>query len=89
MWFQKTKLYPVEDAATVLRTCENCSNEAEFELVWTKAGPGIGIPVAMLFTQKAVLAARIWAIRCPVCGYAEKIKRDVAKGLRLQGKQAA
>ena len=66
--------------------CPNCSNEVDFQLIWCKAGPGLGIPVLMWFTDAVTITThKRYALGCPVCGYTETITRDVAKGLIAEG----
>ncbi|NLX95987.1 MAG: hypothetical protein GXY83_07410 [Rhodopirellula sp.] len=86
MWFQNAKLHVHEAASKVRRNCPNCSNEVDFQLIWNKAGPGLGIPIVMWFTDAATITThKQYHLGCPVCGYLERISRDVAKGLIAEG----
>jgi hypothetical protein len=60
----------------------NCGNDAEFVLCSSKHGPGVGVPVVRLFTQKAVLAAKAYYLICPICESAVKVEREQAKLLK-------
>jgi len=87
MWFKNAQLHVHETAATVRNKCPRCSNEVDFKLIWNKAGLGLGIPVLGWFTDKAVITThKQYHLGCPVCGYLERIARDVAKGLIAEGK---
>lgn len=86
MWMQNYKVHVHEQAATVRAECPNCGNEADFNLLWNKAGPGIGVPILMFFTEKAVVTThKQYHLGCPICGYAERIKKDTAQGLICKG----
>jgi uncharacterized C2H2 Zn-finger protein len=77
----------VSDAATVLRLCPRCSNTVEFQLVWCKSGPTIGVPIVMLFTDRASVSLfKVYFLQCPICGYQERVDKNVAKGLIAEGR---
>lgn len=89
MWFQNSRLHKADDAATVSGQCPNCSNTVDFQLVWNKAGLGLGIPIVMLFTDKATITTHTqYHLGCPTCGYLERVSKDVAKGLIAEGRNA-
>jgi len=87
MWFKNAQVHLHEKAATVRNTCPNCSNEVDFVLLWNKAGLGIGIPILMLFTDKAVITThKQYHLGCPICGYKFKVEKNIAQGLIAEGK---
>jgi len=85
MLLYKAKLHREPGAARVAATCANCGNETQFELAYAKEGIGVGVPIVSLFTDKAILAAKTYYLQCPICNAADKISKDVAKGLIAQG----
>jgi len=87
MWFLKHRVHVAEGAATVRGPCPNCSNTVDFQLLWNKAGLGLGVPIVMLFTDKATITTHTqYHLGCPTCGHLERITKDVAKGLIAEGK---
>jgi len=86
MWIQSPKIYVHDRARRVPAECPNCSNQVAFQLLWNKAGLGLGIPIIMLFTDKArITTHKEYHLGCPVCGHKERITKDVAKGLIAEG----
>lgn len=86
MWFQNAKVHIHETAATVRRTCPKCSNEVDFRLIWNKAGLALGVPIVSWFTDAAMISTHNhYHLGCPTCGYAERVSRDIAKGLIAEG----
>lgn len=86
MWFLNAKIHVDEHAATVNKQCPNCSNVVEFRVLWNKAGLSLGIPIVMLFTDKARISThKHYHLGCPVCGYAERIDKNIAQGLIAEG----
>ncbi len=82
MWFQNARVHVHETAATVTHQCPNCSNTVEFKLLWNKASPGHDIPIVMWFTDKATITThKQYHLGCPICGYVERIDKNVAMGL--------
>jgi len=67
MFIYKAGLVVEQGSRTVARHCPNCNNDAEFVLCSAKTGPGIGVPIVSLFTQKAVLAKKSYYLVCPIC----------------------
>jgi predicted RNA-binding Zn-ribbon protein involved in translation (DUF1610 family) len=87
MWFLNAQIHIEDQAARVKRQCPNCSNVVEFQLLWNKAGLSLGIPVVMLFTDKARISThKHFHLGCPVCGYIERIDKNIAQGLIAEGK---
>lgn len=86
MWFLNAQIHVEDRAATVKRQCPNCSNVVEFKLLWNKAGLSLGIPIVMLFTDKARISTHThYHLGCPVCGYTERIEKNIALGLIAEG----
>ncbi len=72
----------------VSKVCPSCHNQGEFVLCYAKTGMGVGIPIASLFTDKAILAKKTFVLACPVCPYNEKISRDAAAALKTRSQPA-
>jgi hypothetical protein len=86
MWFKNAQLHVHETASKLRHKCPICSNEVDFQLVWNKAGPGLGIPIVSWFTDATMITThKQYHLGCPVCGYLERINRDIAKGLIAEG----
>ncbi len=56
MWIMGQRFTKVEGATPVPARCTNCNNHVEFELHYSKIGPGLGIPLTQFFTDKYMLA---------------------------------
>jgi hypothetical protein len=86
MWFFKSQLHVHETAATVSKQCPNCSNITDFQLLWNKAGPSLGVPIVMLFTDKTTISThKQYHLGCPICDYTERIDKHMARGLIAEG----
>ncbi|NQU23404.1 MAG: hypothetical protein HQ567_19155 [Candidatus Nealsonbacteria bacterium] len=82
MLFRTGKFHQVDHAQAVRRTCEHCGNETDLRLNYVKAGPGLGVPVLMFFSDKFVLSThKKYYLVCQTCGCAHQINKDLAKGL--------
>jgi len=82
MFFRRSELHPIGGSARVRRPCANCGNEVDLELHFVKAGPGLGIPVLMWFSDAFVVTThKKYYLVCPVCTCALEVNKDLAKGL--------
>lgn len=87
MWFFDGEFHVDERAAAVQRTCPNCSNDSKFQLLWSKQGLSLGIPIVMLFTDKArICTHKCYYLSCQICQYRERIDKNIALGLIAEGR---
>ncbi|HUT13594.1 MAG TPA: hypothetical protein VMY42_24110 [Thermoguttaceae bacterium] len=82
MLFRSGEFHRIENAQSVRRTCEHCGNDEDLQLHYVKAGPGLGVPILMFFSDRFVATThKKYFLICPKCGCAFQINKDVAKGL--------
>jgi hypothetical protein len=82
MLIYKAGLTKEKGARTVTQRCMGCGQTSEFVLCSRKTGAGIGIPVVSIFTDKAILAKKSYALVCSLCAFSVNVERDRAAALK-------
>lgn len=71
----------VKGARQVSTDCANCNNSVMCDLYYSKVGPGLSVPITPFFTDKFMLAYKVFLLICPICSAMEKVSRDQARQL--------
>ena len=82
MLFRSGKMHAIDNAAPVRKACQHCGNTGDLKLHYAKAGPGLGVPILMFFSDRFVATThKNYYMVCPTCDACLQVNKDVAKGL--------